>query len=285
LAKLRERVERERAGESELVALGVSPHAPYSVSAPLFEAVARYARAENLPLMVHVAESEAEEQFMREGRGPLADGLRRRGIEWGAPGVSSIQYLARLGVAGPRTLLAHCVRADDADVATLAETLTRVAHCPKSNAKFGHGRAPLAAFLRAGVVTGLGSDSVASNNTCDLLEEARFAALASRSAGERLGDGRMIGADDALRAATLAGAWALGFGGLTGALEEGLAADLCVHDDPAAALVFASSGRDALLTVVAGREVFREGRVTTVDEEELRGRVKDVARRLGGVTI
>ncbi|HEX7174327.1 MAG TPA: amidohydrolase family protein [Pyrinomonadaceae bacterium] len=295
-AKLREKVERERAGESELVTLGVSPHAPYSVSAPLFEAVAQYARAENLPLMVHAAESEAEEQFMREGRGPLAEGLRRRGIEWSAPGVSSIQYLARLGVTGPRTLLAHCVRADDADVATLAASGTRVAHCPKSNAKFGHGRAPFAAFLRAGVLTGLGSDSVASNNTCDLLEEGRFAVLASRAAGERLADERMVGADEALRAATLAGAWALGFGGLTGALEEGLQADLCVfslagahqtpvHDDPAAALLFASSGRDALLTVVAGREVFRDGRVTTVDEEELRARVKDIARRLGGVTI
>lgn len=292
---LRLKVEGERAGESNLVTLGVSPHAPYSVSAPLFGLVSEYALAEKLPLMVHAAESEAEESFMRAGVGPFAESLRGRGIEWSAPGVSSIRYLARCGVLRARPLLAHCVRADDADVETLKEWGAGVAHCPKSNAKFGHGRAPFAAFLRAGVEVGLGSDSVASNNTCDIIEEARYAALTSRAAGERLDGERMLDAGDALRAATHGGARAIGFGESIGALVEGMQADLAVFSlegahqlpvhDPAPALLFASSGRDALLTVVAGREVFRDGRVATVDEDELRGRFRDVARRLAGVTI
>ena len=292
---LRAKVERDRRGESELVTLGVSPHTPYTVSASLLRLVTDYALAENLPMMVHAAESEAEELFMREGRGPFAESLRSRGIEWSAPRISSISYLARCGVLRARPLLAHCVRADGQDISILKEWGARVAHCPKSNAKFGHGRATFASFIAAGVDVGLGSDSVASNNACDMLEEARFAALASRAAGEHLGGGRMLGADDVLRAATQGGAGALGLGAEVGTLTEGAQADLAVFSlegvhqtpvyDPAAALVFASSGRDAVLTVVAGREVFSEGRMTTIDEDGLRARVTDVARRLAEVTI
>jgi cytosine/adenosine deaminase-related metal-dependent hydrolase len=167
-----------------------------------------------------------------------------------------------------------------------------VAHCPKSNAKLGHGRAPLAAMLGAGVNVGLGSDSVASNNLCDLLEEARFALLAARAALESVEGGRMLDAHDAVRLATRGGASAMNMQGVTGSLEEGLEADLVAvrldaahqtpHYDPAAALVFSSSGRDVMLTVVAGREVFRDGRVTTLDEEDLRARLLDAARRLAG---
>ncbi len=279
-----------RAGENEWVTLGVSPHAPYSVSRPLIELIAAHAVSERLPLMMHAAESEAEEMFMREGRGPFAENYKTRGIEWQAPGVSTVEYLARTGLLRARPLLAHCVRADEADVATLKEWGARVAHCPKSNAKLGHGRAPFAAFVRADLDVGLGSDSVASNNTCDLLEEARFAALISRAAGNMLEGGRMLGCDEALRAATEGGARALGLERRTGALAEGLEADIAVvrldgaHQqpvhDPSTALLFASSGRDVVLTMVAGRELYRDGRVTSVDEDGLRERMRDIARRL-----
>ncbi len=103
----------------------------------------------------------------------------------------------------------------------------------------------------------------------------------------------MLSAEDVLDAATRGGARALGFGETLGALSEGLQADLAIFSlegthqapvfDPAASLIFASSGRDALVTVVAGREVFRAGRITTVDEESLRARLKDIARRLAAV--
>ena len=276
--------------EDRLVNVGVSPHAPYTVSAPLLELITDYALAERLPMMIHAAESRAERLLLREGRGPFADGLRARDIEWRAPGVSPVRYLSSLGVLRARPLLAHCIDVDDADIALVKEAGARVAHCPKSNAKLGHGRAPFAAFVRAGLDAGLGSDSVASNNTCDLFEEARFAALLSRSAGDALDGGRMVTAHDALRAATAGGARALGLEHKIGSLAEGFDADLVavnlggahqqpVHD-PAAALVFASTGRDVLMTMVAGRELFRGGRVQTVDEDDLRARVARIARGL-----
>jgi len=127
--------------------------------------------------------------------------------------------------------------------------------------------------LEAGIAVGFGSDSVASNNTCDILEEARFATLMARAGG-----GLVPGAD-ALRVATF------GRG-----LSEGALADLAVvsltgvHQlpsyDPIATLIFASSGRDVILTVVAGREVYRDGRVSNVDEDRLRARMLEISNKL-----
>jgi 5-methylthioadenosine/S-adenosylhomocysteine deaminase len=170
-------------------------------------------------------------------------------------------------------LLAHCIRVDDRDIQTLRDSGSKVAHCPKSNAKLGHGRAPFAKFLQEGIAVGLGSDSVASNNTCDILEEARFATLMARAGGAH------VMGFEALRAAT--------FGGV---LSEGGPADLTVvsltgvHQlpsyDPIATLIFASSGRDVILTIVAGREVYKNGRVSNVDEDHLRARLLEISKKL-----
>ena len=269
--KLKNKVHELRANETTLVRAGVSPHAPYTVCGPQLEMIADFAVAENLPLMMHAAESEAEEMFLREGCGVFAEGLARRAIQWNAPGLSTIQYLKRHHILDTRPLLAHCIRVDDTDIETLRDTGSTVAHCPKSNAKLGHGRAPLAKFLDAGVVVGIGSDSVASNNTCDILEEARFATLLARA------DKNEISAATILDTAT-------------GELKEGSQADLAVvsltgvHQlpsyDPIATLIFASSGRDVILTVVAGQEVYRDGRVTTVDEDRLRARMNEINEKL-----
>jgi 5-methylthioadenosine/S-adenosylhomocysteine deaminase len=173
----------------------------------------------------------------------------------------------------------------EADLDTIKKTETRVAHCPKSNAKLGHGLAPFMTMMEKGIAVGLGSDSVASNNTCDLLEEARFALLLARSNGDC-----NLSCDDVLRSATLGGARTLDLGGQVGELKEGLQADFAVvsldgtHQvpsyGPAETLIFASSGRDVTMTVVAGTEVYRDDRVTTVDEESLRARMLEIANKL-----
>jgi cytosine/adenosine deaminase-related metal-dependent hydrolase len=284
--KLKAKVAELRGIESELVRAGVSPHAPYTVCGPQLESIAAFARDEKLPLMMHAAESEAEELLVREGCGMFADGLAKRAIEWNAPRLSTTQYLKQLGVLDVQPLLAHCIRVDDADIETLRETRSKVAHCPKSNAKLGHGRAPFAKFLEAGIAVGFGSDSVASNNTCDILEEARFAVLLSRAANNDY----VITASQALETATLGGARCFDWEGEIGQLSEGAQADLAVlsltgphqipNHDPAATAIFASSGRDVILTVIAGREVYRDGRVTGVDEERLRARMNEISEKL-----
>ena len=289
LEKLREQVEGLRPLVTELVRVGVSPHSPYTVSAKLLEMVADDAIAERLPLMIHAAESEAEELLLRENQGLFAESFQERGIEWHAPGLSPVQYLAACGVLRARPLLAHCVRVDRRDIETISETGATVAHCPKSNAKLGHGRAPYRLLRQTNC--GLGSDSVASNNTCDILEEARFALLMSRaSLSPSANESEPPGAHEVLTDATVGGARALNYENLIGTLAEGKQADLIAvrldgaHQspiyDPARALIFSSSGRDVMLTVIAGREVFRDGRVTTVDEDHLRARMSEIGKKL-----
>jgi cytosine/adenosine deaminase-related metal-dependent hydrolase len=284
-AKLKATVAELREIETELVRVGVSPHAPYTVSAPQLELIADFAQSERLQLMMHAAESQAEDDFLRQGRGLFADGLTKRGLEWTPPGISTIQYLKRVGILDCQPLLAHCIRVDQEDIETLRQTGSKVAHCPKSNAKLGHGRAPLASFIDAGVAVGLGSDSVASNNTCDLLEEARFAALLVQNLKIPPPLASQI-----LALATTGGAHCLGLEREIGTLSEGAPADLIVvrldgaHQvpvyDPVTALVFSSSGRDVVLTIIAGREVYRDQRVVNVDEERLRSRINEIAAKL-----
>jgi cytosine/adenosine deaminase-related metal-dependent hydrolase len=287
--KLRTKVARLHEQETALVKCGVSPHAPYTVCALQLELISRFALDEGLPLMMHAAETTMEVSLLREGRGPFAEGFRSRGIDWRAPEVSAIQYLKDHGVLETQPLLAHCINVDEVDIETMKQTDTRVAHCPKSNAKLGHGVAPFAKFLETDIAVGFGSDSVASNNTCDLLEEARFAVLLARSQPTG-GLQSRLSADQILRTASIGGARALGLQGQIGELREGLQADFAVvllsgaHQipsyDPVNTLVFSSSGRDVTLTVVAGREVYRDGNVTTIDEERMRARMKEIGEKL-----
>jgi 5-methylthioadenosine/S-adenosylhomocysteine deaminase len=288
--KLQNKVAELREVESAMVRIGISPHAPYTVCAAQLELIADYALAEDLPVMMHAAESRAEDLLLREGRGLFAEGLARRSIEWHSPGESTTQFLQKTGILGTRPLLAHCIRVDDRDIESLAATESKVAHCPKSNAKLMHGRAPFAKFLDKGIAVGLGSDSVASNNTCDILEEARFAVLLSRLAMADMDKDRIVSAQDVFSAATRGGAVCLGLEGEVGELSEGSQADLSilsmrgVHQvpnyDPVATAIFASSGRDVMLTMVAGKEVYRDGSMINVDEERLRARMGEIARKL-----
>src|SRR4029453_10300058 len=162
--KLKTKVGELRSEETELVRAGVSPHAPYTVCGSQLEAIAAYVGSQNLPLMMHAAESEAEDLLIREACGLFADNLKTRGIDFVAPRTSPIQHLRQTGILDCQPLLAYCIRVDDQDIETIAKSGSKIAHCPKSNAKLRHGRAPFAKFLSGGVTVGLGSDSVASNN-------------------------------------------------------------------------------------------------------------------------
>jgi cytosine/adenosine deaminase-related metal-dependent hydrolase len=288
MAELRSGVERLRGEETDLVRLGVSPHAPYTVSDRLFAEVAAWALAEGIPIAIHAAESAAERALVVDGGGDFAPGLRARGIQVAPRGRSTIEMLDRLGVLRARPLLIHCVRVDPDDIARIADSGSAVAHCPIANARLGHGVAPLPGLRAAGVRVGIGTDSVASNNRLDLLDEARAASLLQRAT---LRDPSILPPDELLRLCTLDGARALGVDDRTGSLEPGKDADLCVVSlassharpvfDPATAVLHAARGADVRMTVVAGRILYRDGRVATLDEDSLAARVEDAASRVG----
>jgi len=284
LAGLRAKVEAMRARETPLVRVGVSPHAPYSVSDALFEAVASYAAAEGLPMAVHIAESEDESLLVERGVGPFADFLRGRGIDVEPRARSPITLLERCGVLAVRPLLIHAVRADAPDIAAMARHRCGVAHCPASNAKLAHGIAPLAEMLDAGIDVGLGSDSMASNNRMDILGEGRLAALQQRARTRRAD---ALPAARILELATIGGARALGMGGQVGTLEAGHQADLAAFAmDPVsgpvydihAAIVHAVSPL-ARRVVVAGTLRVRDG-VVLHDDAALGARVQRAADAL-----
>src|SRR5947209_918302 len=168
---------------SSPLSLGVSPHAPYTVSEPLYRAVADLAGRDALPLAVHLAESRAETMLVRDGTGPFADALHARGFAVRAHNCSPVQYLVQLGVLASGNCLAiHCVQVDGPDIESLRGAGVAVAHCPRSNRPHGHGTAPLAAFRRAGLRVGLGTDSVVSVGDSSLLAEAAAAGLEGEAA-------------------------------------------------------------------------------------------------------
>lgn len=254
------------------VRLGVSPHAPYTVSGPLYSRVAEWARAEKLPIAVHIAESAEESEFVTRGTGPFADAWRARGIPHlddpaerpsACPPVrlslpsslsSPIQWLDAQGILGPDTLCIHAVQLSPDDIRTIAARGAAVAHCPLSNRRHRHGDAPLAALLRAGIRVGVGTDSVASVGRLDLLAEAR----AARSLGD-------LSAEAALGLATLDAARALGLEAEIGSLTRGKWGDVVAlaasprppgEGSGPAELALGASPSDTLLTVLAGRVVF-----------------------------
>lgn len=285
--KLREKFLALKSTENELVKVGISPHAPYTVSRRLFELITDYALSENVKISIHAAESVLEEQLVLHGSGAMADFYLERGIHWTAPKLSSIEYLSEIGVLWAKPLLAHCIRVNEKDLHMIAESGSAIAHCPKSNAKFGHSVAPFEKFLDNNLRVGLGSDSVASNNTCDMLEEGRFAALTARAREDKK---RLINAKEVIETMTIGGAKAMQLENEIGSLEAGKQADLTVISlkniaqqpvhDIYSAVLFASTARDIYLTMVAGKEIYRDGESKTIDENELKAELKAIVQKM-----
>jgi len=286
MRELEERVDALQLEQTDLVSLGISPHAPYTVSDPLYDAAARFANSRDLPLAMHIAESQAELDLVTRGSGDFADGWQRRGIPVSPRGRSPIALLEERGALERGPLLIHCVRVDEGDMAIMERRGCSVAHCPASNAKFGHGIAPLLALLATGIKVGIGSDSVASNNRMDILDEARLSVLIHRAATRRHD---AFGAHEALQLATIGGARALGMDARVGSLEIGKDADLAAFStasprtipvgDPYSAAIFALPGRSAELVTVKGRVLVERGKARGSDRE-LASRVEAIGTAL-----
>jgi len=261
---------------SARVEVGISPHAPYTVSAVLMHNLAAFARARGCRVAMHVAESREETRFLEEGEGPFADALRARGIAVGPQQLSPLAWVARSGLMELRPLLIHCVTAAEEDFRYLARHGATVAHCPSSNLALGNGRADLALMRRLGVTVGLGTDSVVAGGGLDLFREARAAAL-----------GTPLTPREMLRLATMGGAAALGLDGV-GMLVPGAWGDVVSVSleapsfagigDPEEAVAHSATSSDVAHVWVAGRMVYRRGFWPGVDAARERAALELAAK-------
>ena len=250
--------------------MALAPCAPFSVTDDLMRRTRDMAREHGARLHTHLAETLDEERYCLERYG-------RRPVE----------YLRALDWLGPDVWLAHCVHLNADEVRLFGETGTSVAHCPSSNFRLGSGLAPVRDLLDAGVAVGLGVDGSASNDTSNMLAEARQALLAHRPGQP---PERWLTAEDVLWMATRGGARCLGRDDI-GSLEPGKAADLILVDtrrlsyagagsDILAALVFSPWPEPVDTAIVNGRMRVEGGRLLDVDVPSLIEGADAASRRL-----
>ncbi|AAV96198.1 8-oxoguanine deaminase [Ruegeria pomeroyi] len=256
------------AGEGSMCRVGLAPCSPFSVSRDLMRDAALLARDKGVMLHTHLAENDED----------IAYSLAQFGCR---PG----QYAEDLGWTGPDVWHAHCVKLDGQEIDLFARSRTGVAHCPCSNCRLGSGIAPVRAMRDAGVSVGLGVDGSASNDSGNLMGEARQAMLLQRVA--RGADA--MSAREALEIATRGGADVLGRPDC-GRLELGKRADIAIWDvsginsagswDPAALLLAGPTRVKHLF--VEGRQIVRDGQIITIDLPHMIERQNRLARALMG---
>ena len=240
--------------------VGLSPHAPYSVSERVIRASCALARRLGLRIHTHLAEIDSEEELYRSGSGAWADRVRSRVsrpwplLDDGGSGLGTVEYAERCDLLGPDSHVAHGVYLDPAGRRRLAETGTVVALCPRSNVTVGIDPPPVAAYLREGVPFAVGTDSLGSNRSLDLMDDvAALRALAVDAGYVEVDLDRRL-----LAAATVVGARSMGLDEIVGSLAPGRRADLAifaVDPDPGVverALVATGAGR-CVAVLTAGR--------------------------------
>jgi 5-methylthioadenosine/S-adenosylhomocysteine deaminase len=262
--------------DEPLVSFALAPHAPYTVSDRTFEQVVTLAAQLDLPIHIHVHETNAE----------IQESVTRHGVR-------PIERLDRLGLLGPNLIAVHAVHLDASEIDRLAEHGCFAVHCPTSNLKLASGIAPVASLLAAGVRVAVGTDGAASNNRLDILRETREASLLAKAIS---GDATAVAAHQALRMATLEGAAALGLEAKTGSLVAGKWADLCAIrlDDwfsqpcyyPASHILHVAGREEVSHVWVAGKPRIRDGKPVGITEANLidiadswhnRRRIRDIS--------
>ena len=234
----------------------VAPHSPYSCSLDLLEASLELAKEENIPLHIHVAETQEESGIIlkRYGKRPLA-------------------FLAELGYLDHKAVFAHGVELNEGEIERLADSQVAIAHNPISNLKLASGIAPIVQLKKAGVPVGIATDSVASNNNLDMFEEGRTAALLQKM---KSGDASQFPIETALKALTIEGAKVLGMEDEIGSLEVGKQADFLViqpqgkihlqpQENMLSHLVYAVKSSDVDHVYIGGEQVVKDGQVLTVN--------------------
>ena len=248
---------------------GIAPHALDTCSDELLKECARRADRTGARVFLHVAQNE-----------PEVAAVRRRGHD------GALACLVQTGLATPSTVAAHAIYLSDAEFDAWPAYGIAIAHCPASNLKIEARTLPVARLVGR-VPIGLGTDWTASNNSMDMLAEARLAALVGKM---RADDPEALPVEQMVRMLTIDGARALGLDGLIGSIEAGKRADLVVFDanrleatpahDPAANLIYSLGPRSVRDVLVDGALLVREGKLTRDDEAALARRHRTHGRPL-----
>jgi len=253
-----------------LVTPAVAPHAPYTVSEEHLREVRAMSDRLGAAVVIHVSETRKE-----------VDDISKQ------KGARPVEYLARIGFLSPRTVAAHTVHIDEAEIGLLKRHGVGSVHNPESNMKLASGVAPVPQMLRAGVLVGLGTDGAASNNDLSMWEAMDAAAKLHKLSSN---DPRVVPAEDALALATIGGARALHMADRIGSLEEGKRADLVVvdldelHQTPRyniySHLVYATKASDVRTVVIEGRVVMRDRRLLTLNEPLIKQKARLLRERV-----
>lgn len=253
-----------------LVSVAVEPHSPYTCSPELLVRAGDLALAHGAPLILHLAETLTEVATVEKARG-----------------LRPVEYLHSLDLLGPRLVGDHCVHLSDNEMDLMAEHRVKVIFNPESNMKLASGIAPVASLQARGITVGLGTDGCASNNDLDLFSEMDTAAKLPKVSTL---DPTVASVETVLKMATLENARALGMEDRIGSLEIGKKADLIVVDlnkphltpmyNPFSQLVYAARGSDVSHTIINGRVVMADRRLTTLDLEMVMNRAVNRSRRV-----
>jgi 5-methylthioadenosine/S-adenosylhomocysteine deaminase len=253
-----------------LIVPAVAPHAVYTNDEATLKASAALARRYDVPLIIHLAETEDEIKTTRDQHQ-----------------ASPVAYLESIGFLGARTIAAHGVWVSDEDIQVLKRRGVGVSHNPESNMKLASGTAPVIRYLAAGVALGLGTDGAASNNDLDMFEAMRQASFLAKHATR---DPTAVPARTALDLATIGGAQALGMDRMIGSLEAGKRADLIVVAtgaarqtplyDPVSHLVYVTRGDDVRSTIVNGKVLMRDRTLRTLDRAAVIAEANRLARQV-----
>ncbi len=253
-----------------LIVPAVAPHAAYTLDQATLVATAQLARRYDVPVLIHLAETEDEVRTIRDNHQ-----------------ATPVGYLESIGFWGPKTVAAHGVWVTDEDIQILKRRQVGVSHNPESNMKLASGAAPTVKYLAAGVALGLGTDGAASNNDLDMFEAMRQAAFLAKLVSR---DPTAIPAQTALDMATIGGARVLGMEDVIGSLEKGKRADLITVSmraarqtpiyDPVSHLVYVTRGDDVRTTIVNGKVLMRDRQVLTLNRTTVIAEANRMAARV-----
>ena len=261
---------RDKWRNEELITTSIAPHAPYSVSDEAFTLINTYSEELNINIHTHLHETQWE----------IEASIDKYGI-------TPVQRLNNLGIIGPSLTAAHCVYLNDQDMGILAKNKVSIVHNPSSNMKLGSGIADVAKMLKQNLSVSLGTDSSASNNRLDIMEEMRLAALLIKGSTK---SPESIPANEAIKMATINGAKALGLGSVIGSIEKNKKADLVAIDlsaienqpiyNPISTLVYSSSRSDVSYVWIDGKIKLKEKSLVNIDEERIIQLAKKWQRKL-----